>query len=342
MKGRRSAMKKTTFRVALVGCGAISGNHIKAILAAGQELCALCDIDPTHAQAVVQKYELGDLPIYTDYNMMLDTEKPDAVHICTPHYLHAPMSVAALERNIHVLCEKPLCISLEELKTLRAAVKKSHAQLGVCHQNRYEPNMIRLCELAREGVLGGCGYVVWNRDVAYYNSAAWRGTWEQEGGGVMINQALHTLDILQWVCGMPTQVTAHCFNDRLRGMIEVEDTATARFETADGKTLHFFATTSATVNFPVRLEIQLRSKEVILAGNNLLVSDSITERNEKSEAVVGKSVWGNGHKALISDFYACIAENRPFPIDVSEGEKVIRLILAMYTSNGERIKIPQS
>lgn len=334
-------MKERTFRVALVGCGAISGNHIHAILSAGQELCALCDIDPAQAQAAIEKNELKQLPVYTDYETMLECEHPDAVHICTPHNLHAPMSIAALKRDIHVLCEKPLCISMEQMTALRTAVKESRAQLGVCQQNRYEPNMLRLKELTERGIRGGCGFVVWKRDEAYYASGAWRGTWKEEGGGVMINQALHTLDILQWVCGMPTHVTAHIANDHLKDVIEVEDSAMARFETADGKILHFFATTAASTDFPVRLDIRLQSGEHVSATNQLLYIDQTREMNTQNDVVLGKAEWGTGHKRLISDFYDCLATDRHFPLDESEGEKVIRLILAMYASNGNRIQIPE-
>ena len=95
-------------RVAVVGCGAISGNHIRAIQSAEQRICALCDIDVTQAQKKAERFNLGDVAIYDDYETMLDRERPDAVHICTPHDLHAPMVLKALERDIHVLCEKPL------------------------------------------------------------------------------------------------------------------------------------------------------------------------------------------------------------------------------------------
>lgn len=330
---------KNSFRVALVGCGAISGNHVKAILAAEQQLCALCDIDPSRTQTLLEKHALGDLPCYTNYTELLEQEKPDAVHICTPHYLHAPMIAEALKRGIHVLCEKPLCISLDEIKILREAVAKSTAQLGICFQNRYEPNMLRLKELAKGGVLGGCGYVVWNRDQAYYRSGEWRGTWDKEGGGVMINQAIHTLDILQWVCGMPTHVTAHVSNDHLKGVIEVEDTASALFETADGKTLHFFATTASKTDFPVRLEVRLASGEVVLATNQMLVVDQARQADHQAETQIGKTVWGNGHKKLIADFYGHLSASTPFPIGIEEAEKSIRLIMAMYASNGNRIEI---
>ena len=331
---------KDKFRIAIIGCGAISGNHVKGILASGQELCALCDIQPGQAAALIQKYELDKLPIYTDYLEMLDAEKPDVVHICTPHYLHAEMCVEALGRNINVLCEKPLAISTKQLSDIEEAAKKSKAKLGVCLQNRYEPNLLRAKELAQStGIRTACGDVVWKRDESYYASAEWRGKWETEGGGVMINQALHTLDLLQWICGMPTQVTAHISNDHLQGIIEVEDTATARFTLPDGSFFTVYATTAAGASFPAHLRFYLQDKQILHAETNLLTLGGHEIDCRDSTDFTGKSVWGTGHTALIGDFYRCIKENTPFPINEKEGGKVVRLILSMYASNGKSLKI---
>lgn len=333
-------MEEKIFRVALVGCGAISKNHINSILAAGQVLCALCDVDVGRARAAAQRSELGEIAIYSDYTAMLEEEKPDAVHICTPHYLHAPMAVAALERDIHVLCEKPLCISMEQLSELRAAAGASRGRLGVCHQNRYEPNMIRLHEIAaRDGVAAACGYVVWRRDAAYYGSGAWRGTKAWEGGGVMINQALHTLDLLEWICGMPVSVTAHTSNDSLGGVIEVEDSACARFTLSDGRILNFFATVGAGADFPVRIELKTQKGALVTATNSLLIDGGTITEAHAPQALVGKTVWGDCHRALIKDFYTCLGDGTPFPIGINEAEKVVRLILSMYASNGKNIAI---
>ena len=139
-----------TFRIAVIGCGAISGNHINAIVGSGNKICALCDIVPEHAQEKIEKFELAGVPIYTDYVELLEKEKPDSIHICTPHYLHAEMVIAALGRGIHVLCEKPLAINMEQLHAVLAAEEASTAQLGVCQQNRFEPRML----WQREEILG--------------------------------------------------------------------------------------------------------------------------------------------------------------------------------------------
>ncbi len=326
-------------KVAVVGCGAISGNHIRGIQAAGQEICALCDIDLENAKSKAETYGLESVRFYTDYESMLNCERLDAVHICTPHHLHAPMVIAALERNVHVLCEKPLCISLEQLRDVQAAANRSEAQLGVCHQNRYLPNMIRLKELCRGRVKSGFGSVIWHRDEAYYRSAQWRGTLEQEGGGVLINQALHTLDLMQWICGFPESVIAHTHNDLLQGVIEVEDTATACFACGNDVRYQFFATNSASADLPIQIQIKLDDGSVLEAQRDWLCLNGQPIETAKESEVDGKAVWGVGHRGLISDFYDCIQTGRRFELDAEEAGKVIRLILAVYASNGRKTDI---
>lgn len=326
-------------RVALIGCGAIAPTHIKAILAAGREICALCDIEPARAVALAEQYALPAAAIYNDYQRMLEIERPDAVHICTPHDLHAPMCIDALKKNIHVLCEKPLCITDEQLDAVIAAEKSSDAQLGVCLQNRYEPNMKRMRELCQNGVREGFGNVIWKRDSAYYHSGEWRGTWAHEGGGVMINQALHTLDLLQWVCGYPDKVTAHVATDHLSDVMETEDTAMARFSCKNGCVFHFFATVAAEADLPVQIRLRLENKAVLEVENELLVQNGGVEMLPRREATVGKREWGTGHRELVEDFYGAIERGEPFAIDAVEGARVVRMILAMYRSNGRQVPI---
>ncbi len=331
-------MEQDLFRVALVGCGVISKTHIRAILGAGQRIVALSDTEPERAKAVADANRLSDVAIYTDYEKMLDVVRPDIVHICTPHDLHAQMTIAALNRGINVLCEKPLAITEEQLGQVLAAERNSTAKLGVCHQNRYEPNMRKLKETVTEQPLGGYASVVWQRTAEYYRSGAWRGTKAHEGGGVLINQALHTLDLMQWIFGMPTAVTAHLSNDFHKGEIEVEDTAVCTFEGDHDVRWQFFATTAATADFPITICVRLASGELVEAMNHQFTVDHRLLSGE-DDTGSGKWVWGNGHEALIADFYDSIRNGRPFWINGEEGAKVIRLILAAYRSDHKRIPI---
>lgn len=320
-------------RVAVIGCGAISQTHLNAIREAGQTLCALCDTERSQAEA-----KGADVPIYTSYIDLLEKEHPDCVHICTPHYLHADMCVEALQRGVNVLCEKPVATTVADLERIIKAESASSATLGVCLQNRYEPNMQVLKNYTEHGVVTVCGSVFWNRDEKYYASGSWRGKWETEGGGVAINQALHTLDLLQYLGGMPKYVTAHCFNDHLQGAIEVEDTVSARFETENGRILTFFATTAGGATFPAEMRMKTERKETLVASSKFLTVNGTLLQANASE-IAGKEAWGSGHSALIADFYRHLEAGLSFPIDATEGGRSLRLVLSIYASNGERIPI---
>lgn len=322
---------------AIIGLGVIGKVHAKVLCTQGREISAICDINLSEAEGVKSSYGLA-CEVFADWIEMLDTAKPDVVHICTPHYLHAEMVIEALRRNVNVLCEKPLCIKYEDIDRILEAERESSAQLGVCHQNRYlEVNSFVKEYLADKEIAGAHGSVAWSRGDDYYNSAEWRGTQELEGGGVLINQALHTLDLVQWLCGEPEEVVAGKDNLTLRSVIEVEDSITARFY--GNVPFSFFATNAAPFNNAVQINIRLSSGEkLIVLPDMLLVNGEVTLRRGQTK-ILGKACYGNGHEALIDDFYTCIESGKPFSINGAEGAKVIKLILAAYASDGQRIKI---
>ena len=322
--------KEAKMRSAIVGYGVIGRLHGKILREMGY-LTAICDID---AEALS---EISDANTYGDYLQMLDTEKPDTVHICTPHYLHADMVIEALKRNINVVCEKPLCIKIEDIDRILAAERNSKAILGVCHQNRYNPCNAYIKEYLKDKrILGASGQVSWSRDAEYYASGAWRGRWDTEGGGVLINQALHTLDLLIWLCGMPEGLTATVDTLTLRDSIEVEDTATllARGEVG----FNFFATNGSACNLPVELTVKTEDETVKVMPRVALLGDKKVDF-PKEKYVGPKACYGDGHGALFTHFYDCVEKGTHFPIDGEEGAKVIRVILAAYRSHGQMTEV---
>ncbi len=317
-------------RTALIGHGVIGKVHASIIPKYGT-LCAVCDIDEKRLGA------FSDIPKYTDYIRMLDEQKPDIVHICTPHYLHADMVIEALERDINVLCEKPLCIKKEDIPRILAAEKKSKAQLGVSQQNRYNPANRYLKELAeKSNAKAASAQLYWHRGRDYYHSGEWRGKWETEGGGVLINQALHTLDILQWLVGMPKALRAVTANATLRDTIEVEDTAVVFGE--GERSFVLSATVGLTFDQPVSVSLLLDKRQLTAQGKCVYEGDRVISFEERFETR-GKACYGSSHEALIADFYDCVSTGRHFPIDGTEAAKVIKLILAAYESHGEAIPI---
>lgn len=325
------AKEKMSIRTALVGCGVIGKVHA-AIIPKYGTICAVCDID----EKAMDRF--SGIAKYTDYIQMLDEQLPDIVHICTPHHLHADMVIAALNRNINVLCEKPLCIRKEDIGRILEAEKNSKAQLGVSQQNRYNPANRYLKEQAEKlAPKAASAQLYWHRGRDYYNSAPWRGKWATEGGGVLINQALHTLDILQWLVGMPNAIRAITSNAILGDTIEVEDTAIVFGEGEKSFAL------SATVGLPFDQPIAISllwddNRQLIAQGNCVYEGEKVITFEEIFECH-GKPCYGSSHEALIADFYDCVASGRHFPVDGTEASKVIQLILAAYESQGKPIKI---
>lgn len=316
---------------AIIGLGVIGKVHYDVLKSQNADIVALCDID----ESVLQKYDC--VKKYTDYKTMLDCEDIDVVHICTPHYLHADMAIYALNKNVNVLCEKPLCIKIEDIDRIIDAERRSKAMLGVCLQNRYN-NSSRYVKQLLDGkkVDFAFGNVSWHRDEVYYRSGEWRGKWATEGGGVMINQAIHTLDLMQWICGMPTSVCANTYNYSLKGVIEVEDTAIAMFK---GDTdFEFFATNTAKSDLPVEVRFISDGNIITLYPDEVLVNGEVVDI-EKCIQGFGKLSYGNGHEKLIRHFYDCVSSGDKFPIDAAEGAKCLKLVLASYRSDGKEIDI---
>lgn len=323
-------------KAGIIGLGAIAPMHIEALKERAEEIVAVCDVEREKCVAVNRKYSLNARG-YEDYKEMLEKEDLDVVHVCTPHYLHAEMTIAALKKNVNVICEKPLAINQTQLDNIEKAVKASKARLGVCFQTRYNRAVTELKKLIKpEDVIAAYANLVWKRDKEYYNSAAWRGTKDEEGGGVLINQAIHSLDLLLWVCGMPKSLTAHCFDDSLKGVIEVEDTVHGVYDLDDDRNFILNATNASKTCFKNVLSFVTKDKTALLYGDELFVNgEKLTFADGRKTS--GKKEWGNGHGPLIDDFYDCVETGRRFPIDFYEGLKAVKVLLATYRSNGEKV-----
>lgn len=316
---------------AIIGLGVIGKVHYDVLKKQNADIVALCDID----ENVLSKFDCAKK--YTDYKTMLDCENIDVVHICTPHYLHADMIVYALQKDVNVLCEKPLCIKKEDITRIVDAESKSKAMLGVCLQNRYNKSSQFVKRyFADRKVDFAFGNVSWHRDKAYYESGAWRGKKATEGGGVLINQAIHTLDLMQWICGEPKSVCANTYNYSLKDVIEVEDTAIAMFK---GETdFEFFATNTAKSDLPVEIRFMSGGDIVTLYPDEVLINGEVADI-ERGMSWYGKLSYGNGHEKLIKHFYDCVERNEKFWIDAIEASKCVKEVLAVYESEGKEIEI---
>ena len=327
-------------RVGLVGCGVIAKNHLVGLLfVEGAEVVALCDIKKEKAQGLAESFGLG-AKIYSDYLEMLDAAELDAVHICTPHYLHAQMAIEALRRDIYPLLEKPMCINHAEMEMMLAEEKKSRAKCAVCFQNRFSPSVIKALEIARNdgGAITGYATVMWDRGEKYYTESGWRGSMRTEGGGVMINQVIHALDLLFMFLGKPSSVIAKTENYHLRGIIDVEDSCDGIITHEDGRTSNFYATTAARGMCSTVVYIVTKNHTVEVRNYKLFVDGEPVDTSE-TQCYVGKACYGNGHTPLIAAFYDAVKNRREMPVTLESAKEAVNILLAAYASRGEKTEI---
>ncbi|MDQ1910352.1 Gfo/Idh/MocA family oxidoreductase [Paenibacillus sp. GD4] len=330
--------------IAIIGCGAISGVHLKAVSGSKLgELKAVVDTNLELAQRAAEEYGCD---YYSDYHEMLKREDVDIVHICTAHFQHSPMAVDVLKAGKHVLTEKPMAENdAAARRMLEAAELYPNVQLGVIFQNRYNPSARKMKDYVDSGELGRLlgmkGLVAWSRTAAYYQSE-WKGKWETEGGGALINQSIHTLDLLQWLGGDIEYVKGSISNDSLEGVIEVEDSAHAYIAFKNGAKAVFYATNAYIKNSPVEIEVVFERGTLYQRGDYLYLEQD-GKQTQLCEPVVNdlgvKSYWGVSHKVQIEDFYEHIAEGRKFWLDGPEGYKGFRLVMDIYDSSRSGQKI---
>ena len=323
-------------KAVIVGCGNIGAVHAESIRRLeGASLCAAADIRPERAASYAEKYGCR---AYASLEEMLEKERPDVLHICTPHYLHVPMTAYALQRGIHVFCEKPPVISEEQLDALTRAAAGGPGRAGFCFQNRYNPGVLFIRELLASGrlgkVKGARGIVTWNRGEAYYTQSGWRGRLETEGGGALINQSIHTMDLLGVFLGKPVSVEAQTANHHLPGVIEVEDMMEAYIRYADAAAC-FYATTAYTEDAPPLIELSCEKGIVRMEDPEVTIiwPDGRREHPETvRKQALGKSYWGSGHLDCIADFYRCLRTGERFAQELDGVRDTVRLMLAAYRS----------
>jgi len=334
------------YRVGIIGCGAIFPVHAETLAALdGVCIAAICDIDETLAQ---QKAEQFGCAWYSDYRKMLEEANLDAVHICTPHYLHPIMAIDAANAGVNVFCEKPVSIQYDDAQRMIDAAKNNGVALGVCFQNRYNPGSRLIRSALKSGRLGAVTSVRarlnWYRPDSYFSSAAWRGTLEQEGGGVVINQAIHTLDLIRYLVGDDVAFVDATVSNRAHPTIEVEDEAVGLIGFKNGVKASFYFMIYDDCDAPVELEIRCTNGVASIMGSSAQVkyNDGTIECADGQDcSIEGKSYWGNSHNVAIARFYECLKQGMTPDIDGKEAAKTQQLVCALYQSGrgGGRVEI---
>ncbi|NLG52871.1 MAG: Gfo/Idh/MocA family oxidoreductase [Clostridiales bacterium] len=351
-------------KIGVIGLGFMGLSHARNI-AGGKcpelELTAVSEKFPARLEQV--KAELGEnIRYFDDAEALLDSKLCDAVLIATPHYDHPGLAMAAFARGIHVLCEKPAGVYTAHVREMNEAADKSGVVFGMMFQQRTLPAYKKMFELVQSGTLGNIRRVSWIitnwfRTQSYYDSGAWRATWAGEGGGVLLNQCPHNLDLFQWICGMPEKIRSHCHIGKWHD-IEVEDDVTAYMEFPNGAT-GTFITSTGDLPGSNRFEIALdKGKLVCEDGSNLTLWELnkpiqvLSKAKKESEAPEIKPEItkvsfelpkvADTHMMVANEFAGAILRGTPLVADGREGINSLTLSNAMYLSawTESEVKLP--
>jgi predicted dehydrogenase len=324
----------------LVGIGLIGKVQAEAIKSiAGARLLAVCGRDEKKTAGFAAGFETAG---YTNYDEFLKHPGLQIVTICTPSGTHADLGIKAARAGKHVLVEKPIEISLKSADALIDACEKAGVKLGVIFQSRFLPDVQKIKRAIDEGRLGrlivGDAYVKWYRVPEYYAPGSWHGTMALDGGGALMNQAIHTVDLLQWIMG-PAE-TVFAMKAALRyPHIEGEDTLVANLRFQNGALGVIEAMTSAKPGFKRRLEISGEHGTVILDGDSLSCwaidgeNEVVGEGEQITDGSANPAAISNeGHRRQIEDMMNAVIEDRAPVVDGKEGRKSVELIIALYES----------
>ena len=343
-------------RYALIGCGRIATNHMKAAVNNQLEISAVCDVVPEHMEVLLAKHELqNDMSIlrYTDYRSMIQEVKPDLVSIATESGIHAEIALFCIDHGVHVIIEKPMAMSISDANEIIRCSEEKHVKVSACHQNRFNiavQEMRHALEAGRFGRLShGSIHVRWNRNQGYYDQAPWRGTWAQDGGALM-NQCIHGIDLLRWTFGGEIEEVYGQTRQQFHDYLEAEDVGMAVVKFKNGA----IATIEGTTNvYPKNLEETLYifgEKGTVKIGgtstNNIDVWDfadeSELDTKNKGLQEETSNVYGNGHTSLFADMIDAIQNDRKPYVDAYAGRDALELVLAIYKSQkeGHVVRLP--
>ena len=345
-------------KCAVIGCGVIAPTHIEGIAAIpGAELVALCDIKKDRLDKLAEKY--GITRCSTDYRDILADPEVDLVHVCTDHASHAQIVIDALNAGKHVICEKSAGRVPEDLEAMCAAAK-AHPELvasGI-FQHRFETHNLVLRDMLNSGTFGKLLAVNLNfccrRTAEYYTKDVWRGTQAGEGGGILINQAIHHLDQLRFLFGDISAITAKVANLTHQGVIEVEDTAFFMIEFTSGLNAVVMATNSSVRGWNSRLMVEGEKASLFYENEKCTsveaetpelaakIENALSDEREKA-TVSGKSYYGSGHTGQLADVVNAVEEKRAAFVTLEEACKSSLMVLAVYESAklGRRVELTE-
>jgi len=339
----------------IVGCGGIAPWHVRGIKETPDaKLIAVCDEKEKKAKKFGKE---NDVDYYTNYQKMLKRSDLDVVSICTPSSLHPFQTIMAAKAGKHVLTEKPMAITLEDADKMIAACRKNKVRLGVIFQRRVIDIFRKVKEALDNDEIGklilGDAYIKYYRSQAYYDSADWRGTWEFDGGGALMNQCIHLIDLLLWYMG-PVE-TIYGYAATLARKIEVEDTSVAVLRFKNGALSVIEGTTSVfPETIPPRIELHGQKGSIMIEGEEIkrwVVEDKDGKEKDKlSELKASGEISSqpidvmSGHTIQIKDMVEAIKQDREPIVNGEEGRRSIEIILSIYRSSqtGKPIRLSRN
>jgi oxidoreductase domain protein len=328
------------FRAGIVGCGNIFPMHAYPISKNDNvDLVAVCDIKQERADAKAKEFSAK---AYYDYQEMIEKENLDVIHICLPHYLHPIVAEYAFSKGLHVMTEKPMSIYLRDAKAMIEAAEKSGRTLGVIFQNRYNNSTQLIYKALRDGRLGKVKSVrmtlAWCRSDEYYSKSDWKGTWDKEGGGVIIDQAIHTLDLMRYMIGEEIEFVDCSISNRAHEIIEVEDAAEGVIKFQNGIFGAFHCINYFTYDAPVELEFDCEKGRAKLTADKSVIyyhngdSEEAHPTGDYFHYGNVKSYWGVCHQVQINQFYDALKKGEQPEITCYDALKTQQMVCAMYES----------
>ena len=325
-------------RVGVIGCGRISVMHFVSIGSIDEvELVACCDIKKERADAAAKEY---GVKAYTSYEEMLDTENLDAVHLCLPHHLHCKVAIAAFERGVHVLTEKPMDIDYASAENAVKRAKELGVTFGVIFQCRYNNSAKLVKDAVTSGRLGKIisarSTLTWTRPDDYYAGSDWKGTWDKEGGGVVIDQAIHSIDLTRWVIDSEVESVSCSMANRGHELVDVEDSAEGLVTFKNGVKYGFYCMNNYGCDEPIEIRLHCDKGKVVFGYDDALITynDGTTESAHQDENKLsykgGKDYWGIHHVKQIRQFYNALLGREELEISGEEALKTHKLIMDIY------------
>ena len=332
-------MKK--LRIGIVGCGRISVMHLAAASALKEaELVACCDVKKERADEVAKKY---GIQAYSSYEEMLSSERLDAVHICLPHHLHTKAAIYAFEKGVHVLSEKPMDVDLESAVKAVQTAKEKGVLYGVIFQCRYNNAAQLVKNAAKSGALGKIvsarSTLTWTRPDSYYQESDWKGTWDKEGGGVVIDQAIHSIDLVNWIVDSQVESVSCSMANRGHEIVKVEDSAEGLITYKNGVRYGFYCMNNYGCDEPIEIRLYCEKAKVVFGYDDAYIyyhDGRVEEAHQGSveEVEGGKDYWGFQHGRQIEQFYRACLGLEPLEISGEEALKTHRLIMEIYEKGG--------